>query len=212
MKIMKTIPCCLLATTMALALAACAAKSTPPTTTPEPPPVAADEAPPTAAEPAPAEAEPAPEAKAAAPTGPTGDLIDTADGMGTFTTFVKLVEEAGLTDALREDGPLTLFAPDDAAFAKLAAGELDKLRKDKKSLTALVNNHVLPGRAIKSVELGTMPTAKTAAGPELAIESADGTIKINGAVTVVKADVMTTNGVIHVIDVVLTPKRAKKAK
>lgn len=208
---MKTIPCCLLATTIALALAACAAKSTPPTAAPEPPPAAADEAPPTEAEPAP-EPEPAPEAKPAAPAGPTGDLIDTAEGLGSFTTFIKLVEEAGLTDALREDGPLTLFAPDDAAFAKLAAGELDKLRKDKKSLTALVNNHVLPGRAIKSVELGTMPTAKTAAGPELAIESADGTIKINGAVTVVKADVMTTNGVIHVIDVVLTAKRAKKAK
>ncbi|MBA3547853.1 MAG: fasciclin domain-containing protein [Nannocystis sp.] len=209
---MKKLPYCLLATTMALGLAACAAKSTPPATSPEPQP--AEGPPPVEAEPAATEpaAEPEP-ARSAASTTPTADLIDTADGMGTFTTFLKLVEEAGLTQALHEDGPLTLLVPDDAAFAKLAAGELDKLRKDKKSLTALVNNHVLPGRAIKSVELGTMPTARTAAGPEITIDSADGTIKLNGAGAVVKADVMTTNGVIHVIDIVLTPgKRAKKGK
>jgi uncharacterized surface protein with fasciclin (FAS1) repeats len=191
-------------------LAACAAKSTPTPTPPEPTPVekAAPEVEPVA--------EAAPEATPAtpaAPATPTRDLIDTADELGNFTTLLKLVEEAGLTNALREDGPLTLFAPDDAAFAKLAAGELEKLQKDKKSLTALLNYHVLPGRAIKSVELGTMPTAKTAAGPELTIESADGTIKINGAVTVVKADVLTTNGVIHVVDFLLTPqKKGKKAK
>ncbi len=207
---MKHLPSRLIATTMILALAACAAKSTPTPTTPEPTPVekAAPEAEPVA--------EAAPEATPAtpaAPATPTRDLIDTADELGNFTTLLKLVEEAGLTNALREDGPLTLFAPDDAAFAKLAAGELEKLQKDKKSLTALLNYHVLPGRAIKSVELGTMPTAKTAAGPELTIESADGTIKINGAVTVVKADVLTTNGVIHVVDFLLTPqKKGKKAK
>ena len=209
---MKNLPSRLLATTLTLALAACAATSAPPTTPPEPPP--AEKAPPAEVEPAP-EPEPAPVAEPAAPATPTRDLVDTAEGMGTFTTLVKLIDEAGLTDALREDGPLTLFAPDDAAFAKLAAGELDKLRKDKKSLTALLNYHVLPGRAIKSVEVGTMPSAATAAGPEIAIESADGSIKINGAATIVKADIMTTNGVIHVIDVVLSPagkKKPKKAK
>ena len=205
---MKHLPSRLIATTMILALAACAAKSTPTPTPPEPPP----------AEPAaPAEpvAEPAPEpapAAPAAPATPTRDLIDTADELGNFTTLLKLIEAAGLTTALREEGPLTLFAPDDAAFAKLAAGELEKLQKDKKSLVALLNYHVLPGRAIKSVELGTMPTAKTAAGPELTIESADGAIKINGTVMVVKADVLTTNGVIHVVDFLLTPQPKKKGK
>jgi len=203
---MKHSPSRLITTTMILALAACAAKSTPTPTPPEPPP--AEPATPT--EPV---AEAAPEATPATPATPTRDLIDTAEELGNFTTLLKLIEAAGLTNALREDGPLTLFAPDDAAFAKLAAGELEKLQKDKKSLVALLNYHVLPGRAIKSVELGTMPAAKTAAGPELSIESADGTIKINGAVTVVKADVLTTNGVIHVVDFLLTPQpKKKKAK
>ena len=200
---MKKFPSCLIATTLTFALAAC--KSAPPTATPEPAP-AEKTAP---AEVAP-EPEPEPVATAPAATTPTRDLIDTAEGMGTFGTFIKLIEEAGLTDGLREDGPLTLFAPDDAAFAKLAAGELEKLRKDKKSLAALLNYHVLPGRAIKSVELGTMPTATTAAGPDLAIELAEDTIKINGTVTVVKADIMTTNGVIHVVDFLLTPQAGKK--
>jgi uncharacterized surface protein with fasciclin (FAS1) repeats len=206
---MKNFPSRLIATTLTLALAACAAKSTPPPTPPEPTP--AEKAPPAEVEPTP---EPEP-AKAAAPATPTADLIDTADANGNFTTLIKLIDEAGLTNALREDGPLTLFAPDDAAFAKLADGELDRLRKDKKSLAALLNYHVLPGRAIKSTELGTMPTAKTAAGPDITLEFADDTLKINGTVTVTKADIMTTNGVLHVIDFLLTPgskKKGKKAK
>lgn len=202
---MKHSPSRLIATTMILALAACAAKSTPTPTPPEPPPVEK-------AAPAEPVAEASPEATPATPATPTRDLIDTADELGNFTMLIKLVEEAGLTNALREDGPLTLFAPDDAAFAKLAEGELEKLQKDKKSLAALLNYHVLPGRAIKSVELGTMPTAKTAAGPELTIEAADGAIKINGTVMVTKADVLTTNGVIHVVDFLLTPQPKKKGK
>jgi uncharacterized surface protein with fasciclin (FAS1) repeats len=207
---MKNFASRLIATTLTLALAACAAKSTPPPTPPASPP---EKAPPAEVAPEP---EPEPVAKAA-PATPTTDLLDTADALGTFETFIKLVDEAGLSNALREDGPLTLFVPDDAAFSKLAEGELERLRKDKKSLAALLNYHVLPGRAIKSTELGTMPTATTAAGPDIAIEAADGTIKINGAVTVTRADIMTTNGVIHVVDFLLTPlpgkkKQGKKAK
>ncbi len=206
--IMKKFSSSLISVTMTLALAACAAKSPAPTEAPpadQPPPE--DKAPPAeeppAAEPAPADA---------APSLPTKDIIDTAEDSDSFKTIVGLIEAAGLTNALREDGPLTVLVPDDAAFAKLDPGVLDKLRKDKKSLTALLNNHVLTGRAIKSVELGTMPSAKTAAGPEITIESVDGTIKINGTITVVKADVMTTNGVIHVIDTVILPAGKKKAK
>lgn len=192
----------LITTTMTLALAACAAKPATPTEAPpetKPPPAEVK-----------SEPEPTPPAEPAPPPTPTRDIVDTADGSDSFQTFVKIVEDAGLTNALREDGPLTVFVPDDAAFAKLAEGELDRLRKDKKSLAALLNYHVLTGRAIKSAELGTMPNAKTAAGPEITIESAEGTLKINGAVTIVKADIMTTNGVIHVIDSVLSPPRGKK--
>ena len=199
-----------IAAAMALALAACAAKSTPP---PETPPET--KAPP----PAEAPVAEAPPAEAPAPTPapqPMRDIVDTAEGSDTFKTLTKVINDAGLADALREDGPFTIFAPDDAAFAKLADGELERLSKDKKSLAALLNYHVLTGRAINSVELGNMTSAKTAAGPEITIESADGTIKINGAVTVVKADIMTTNGIIHVVDAVLSPmpgkKKPKKAK
>lgn len=204
---MHNISSSLLSATVTLLLAACAAKSPPPTETPAD--QAPTEAPPLAAE-EPA-AEPAAEPADAAPAAPAKDIIDTAEDSDSFKAIVGLIEEAGLTNTLREDGPLTVLVPDDAAFAKLAPGELDKLRKDKKALTALINNHVLAGRAIKSVELATMPSAKTATGPEITIESADGAIKINGVATVVKADIMTTNGVIHVIDTVLLPNK-KKAK
>lgn len=205
---MKKSLSCLISATLALALAACAKPSQPPEAPPEektpPPEVAATpEPPPTPAEPAP-------------PPTPTRDIIDTAEGSDSFKTFAKLAEEAGLTTALREDGPLTVLVPDDAAFEKLAEGELDRIRKDKKSLAALLNYHVLTGRAIKSVELGTMPTAATAAGPEITIEAVEGTITINGSVKVVKADIMTTNGVIHLVDSVISPpsgkKKPKKAK
>jgi uncharacterized surface protein with fasciclin (FAS1) repeats len=201
---MKHLSLSLITASVTLALAACAAKPTPPPDKPT-----EEKAPPVEEKPAepPAEVKPA---EPPAPALPTRDIVDTSEGSDQFKTFAKLVEDAGLTNALREDGPLTVLVPSDEAFAKLADGELDKLRKDKKSLAALLNYHVLTGRAIKSVELGTMPSAKTAAGPEITIENVEGTIKINGAVTVVTADVLTTNGVIHVIDAVLTPVRGKK--
>lgn len=199
----------LLAANLSLAPIAC--KDAPP---PQPPPEEKKEPPP--AEP-PVEKEPEPPAKPAEPPPPTRDIIDTADGSDTFKTIVKLIEEAGLTESLRNDGPFTILVPSDEAFAKLAAGELDRIKKDKKSLAALINYHVLTGRAIKSVELATMPTATTAAGPDITIEVPEGggDLTINGTVKILQADVMTTNGVIHVIDAVLTPvakKKPKKAK
>lgn len=193
----------------ALALAACAAKPNPDTApptepAPEPTPVVAEPAPEPAAEPA-EPAEPAP------PPAPTKDIVDTAAEAGTFTTLLSAIEAAGLKDTLKGPGPFTVFAPNDEAFAKLPKGELDKLLKNKKKLAELLNYHVVSGAAVKSTEASAMPTAKTVNGAELAIDASNG-VKLNGTATVVSADIVTTNGVIHVIDTVLTvPKAGKKA-
>ncbi len=192
----------------ALALAACAAKPNPDTAppsepAPEPAPVEAAVAP----EPAP---EPAKPAEPAPPPAPTKDIVDTAAEAGTFTTLLKAVEAAGLKDTLKGPGPFTVFAPNDEAFAKLPKGELDKLLKNKKKLADLLNYHVVSGAAVKSSEAAAMPTAKTVNGAEIAIDASSG-VKLNGVATVVSADIATTNGVIHVIDTVLTVPKAGKA-
>jgi uncharacterized surface protein with fasciclin (FAS1) repeats len=181
----------------ALALAACAAKpnpdTAPPTETPapEPAPVAAEPTPP------PEEAKPA---EPAPPPAPTKDIVDTA------------TEAGGLKDTLKGPGPFTVFAPNDEAFAKLPKGDLDKLLKNKKKLTDLLNYHVVSGAAVKSTEASAMPTAKTVQGGEIAIDASNG-VKLNGEATVVSADIAATNGVIHVIDTVLViPKPGKAPK
>lgn len=193
----------------ALALAACAAKpnpdSAPPTETPapEPAPVVAEPTPP------PEEAKPA---EPAPPPAPTKDIVDTATEAGNFTTLLKAIETAGLKDTLKGPGPFTVFAPNDEAFAKLPKGDLDKLLKNKKKLTDLLNYHVVSGAAVKSTEAAAMPTAKTVQGGEIAIDASNG-VKLNGEATVVSADIATTNGVIHVIDTVLViPKPGKAPK
>lgn len=188
----------------ALALAACAAKpnpdTAPPTETPAPEPA------PVAAEPTP-EPEPAKPEEPPPPPAPTKDIVDTATEAGTFTTLLKAVEAAGLKDTLKGPGPFTVFAPNDEAFAKLPKGELDKLLKNKKKLAEVLNYHVVSGAAVKSTEAAAMPTAKTVNGAEIAIDASSG-VKLNGTATVVSADIMTTNGVIHVIDNVLMPPKA----
>lgn len=188
----------------ALALAACAAKpnpdTAPPTETPAPEPA------PVAAEPTP-EPEPAKPEEPPPPPAPTKDIVDTATEAGTFTTLLKAVDAAGLTDTLKGPGPFTVFAPNDEAFAKLPKGELDKLLKNKKKLAEVLNYHVVSGAAVKSTEAAAMPTAKTVNGAEIAIDASSG-VKLNGTATVVSADIMTTNGVIHVIDNVLMPPKA----
>jgi uncharacterized surface protein with fasciclin (FAS1) repeats len=193
----------------ALALAACAAKpnpdTAPPTETPapEPAPVAAEPTPP------PEEAKPA---EPAPPPAPTKDIVDTATEAGNFTTLLKAIETAGLKDTLKGPGPFTVFAPNDEAFAKLPKGDLDKLLKNKKKLTDLLNYHVVSGAAVKSTEASAMPTAKTVQGGEIAIDASNG-VKLNGEATVVSADIAATNGVIHVIDTVLViPKPGKAPK
>ena len=138
------------------------------------------------------------------PTTAQGDIIETAAAAGSFTTLAKAVEAAGLTATLKGEGPFTVFAPTDEAFAKLPKGTLDALLKDKAKLTAILTYHVVPGK-VMSKDVAGMSSAKTVNGQELSIEAKDGKVKVNKA-TVTTADIAASNGVIHVIDQVLMPE------
>ncbi len=192
----------LFAVVAALTLAACnkPAETTPPVEqpAPEPAPVAAAE--PT---PPPAPEEPPP------PPAPTKDILTTATDAGNFTTLLAAIEKAGLTETLKGAGPFTVFAPTDEAFAKVPKAELDKLLKDKKKLAAVLNYHVVAG-SVKAADVAAMPTAKTVNGADVTVDATSG-VKINDA-TVISADIMTTNGVVHVIDTVLMPPKAAAKK
>ncbi len=131
------------------------------------------------------------------------DVVDTAIGAGNFTTLVKALQAAGLVETLRGEGPFTVFAPTDEAFAKLPAGTLESLLADKAKLTAVLTYHVVPGK-VMSTDVVKLTSAKTVQGQSVKISSAGG-VKIDGA-NVVTADIETTNGVIHVIDTVILPQ------
>ena len=134
------------------------------------------------------------------------DNVDTAVAAGNFGTLVAAVKAAGLVDTLKSAGPFTVFAPTDAAFAKLPKGTVEDLLKpeNKAKLTAILTYHVLPSKVVAADIAGKTMNAKTVQGTDLAVDAKSG-VKINDA-TVVTADVMATNGVIHVIDTVLLPK------
>jgi uncharacterized surface protein with fasciclin (FAS1) repeats len=133
---------------------------------------------------------------------PQNDLIEAARGAGSFTTLLAALEAAGLTDALRGDGPFTVFAPTDDAFAKLPEGALKGLLADEQKLKAILTYHVVPGR-VTSADVINLSEAKTLQGSKIAIETSQG-VRVNDA-RVVKVDVPATNGVIHVIDSVIVP-------
>jgi len=135
---------------------------------------------------------------------PAGDIIETATSAGSFTTLAKALEAAGLVETLKGEGPFTVFAPTDEAFAKLPEGTLDALLKDKEKLTAILTYHVVPGN-VTSEQVAGMTSAKTVNGQELRIASAAGKVTV-GQATVTQADIPATNGVIHVIDTVLLPE------
>ena len=130
------------------------------------------------------------------------DIVDTAVAAGKFKTLVKAVQAAGLVDTLKGDGPFTVFAPTDAAFAKLPKGTLAKLLKDKKALANILTYHVVPGK-VTAKQVAKLRTAKTVQGSELPIDSSNG-VRVGNA-NVVKADIHTTNGIVHAIDTVLIP-------
>jgi len=123
------------------------------------------------------------------------------------TTLVAAVKAAGLVDTLKGPGPFTVFAPTDAAFAKLPPGTLDRLLKpeNKAKLVKILTYHVVAGDIMSSAIAGTKTTVKTVEGQSLTVDATSGTVMVNDA-TVIKADVIASNGVIHVIDTVLMPK------
>ena len=135
------------------------------------------------------------------------DIVDTAAANGNFKTLVAAVKAAGLVDTLKGKGPFTVFAPTDAAFAKLPAGTIENLLKpeNKAQLVKILTYHVLPGKVMAGDVAAKNVSVATVQGQKLDV-SGGYVITINGVSTVVLADIVTDNGVIHVIDTVLLPK------
>lgn len=131
------------------------------------------------------------------------DIVDIAVADGNFTTLVAAVEAAGLVDTLKGDGPFTVFAPTDEAFAALPEGTVEALLDDIPTLTAILTYHVVPG-AVMSGDLSDGMTAETVNGQSVTIGVSDG-VTVDGA-NVVLADIEASNGVIHVIDAVILPE------
>jgi transforming growth factor-beta-induced protein len=131
------------------------------------------------------------------------DIVDTATNAGNFTTLATALQAAGLVDTLKGPGPFTVFAPTDAAFAKLPAGTLESLLADPDKLRAVLTYHVVSGK-LTSGDVAKLPSARTVEGEDVAISTSDGSVHI-GSATVTTPDVMASNGVIHVIDAVLLP-------
>jgi uncharacterized surface protein with fasciclin (FAS1) repeats len=134
------------------------------------------------------------------------DIVDTAVAGG-FITLVAAVKAAGLVDTLKGPGPFTVFAPTDAAFAKLPAGTLESLLKpeNKAKLVSILTYHVVAGK-VMAADVVKLKSAKTVEGESIAIKTADGGVMVDKA-HVTKTDIETSNGVIHVIDTVLMPKK-----
>ena len=136
------------------------------------------------------------------------DIVDTAVAAGTFKTLVAAVTAAKLVDTLKSKGPFTVFAPTDEAFAKLPKGTVDGLLKDIPKLTAVLTYHVVAGN-VPGSDVVQHPKLTTLQGQDLKVDASKWhmhkNVKINDA-QIVKADIATDNGVIHVIDKVLLPK------
>jgi uncharacterized surface protein with fasciclin (FAS1) repeats len=129
------------------------------------------------------------------------DIVDIAASAGSFDTLVAAVKEAALVETLKGDGPYTVFAPNDAAFAKIPPAQLEALLADKAQLTKVLTYHVVPGKVMAAdVKTGQVTTVE---GSALTITVSDG-VMIDNA-NVVKTDIVASNGVIHVIDTVLIP-------
>lgn len=137
------------------------------------------------------------------------DIVGIAAGNKDFSTLVTAVKAAGLVETLQGEGPFTVFAPTNAAFAKLPKATLEALLKDKKALTAILTYHVVAGKVMAAdvVKLKDGTKVKTVNGAEVKIGTKKG-VKVNDS-NVVKTDIEASNGVIHVIDTVLIPKAKK---
>jgi uncharacterized surface protein with fasciclin (FAS1) repeats len=134
------------------------------------------------------------------------DIVDTAVAAGQFKTLAAALKAAGLIDTLKGNGPFTVFAPTDEAFAKLPKGTVEDLLKpeNKAKLTAVLTYHVVPGK-VMAADVIKVKEAKTVQGSSLKVNAAGGKVMVDNA-TVVKTDIAASNGVIHVIDSVVLPK------
>ena len=148
----------------------------------------------------------APLACASAQSAPDKNIVEVAVGAGQFNTLVAAVNAAGLGETLMGKGPFTVFAPTDAAFAKLPAGTIDALLADREALTKILTYHVIPGKVMSGdIVAAGGASAATVNGQQLSVVLRDGKVYAGNA-QVIAADVGASNGVIHVIDPVLLPE------
>lgn len=133
------------------------------------------------------------------------DIVDTAVDNGNFTTLAAALEAGDLVDTLKSDGPFTVFAPTDAAFAKLPDGTVEMLLlpENKDQLVAILSYHVVPGK-VNAAQVVNLDSASTANGSDVAISVREGSVYVNDS-RVVKTDIYASNGVIHVVDTVILP-------
>ncbi len=132
------------------------------------------------------------------------DIVDTAVAAGSFKTLATALEAAGLIETLKGKGPFTVFAPTDDAFAKLPAGTVESLLKDKEKLTKILLYHVVSGN-VTAKDVVKLKSAKTAEGSSVKINVKEGKVMVDNA-NVIKTDIAASNGVIHVIDTVIIPE------
>jgi len=143
---------------------------------------------------------------AATANGKRADIVQTAVDAGSFNTLVAAVKAAGLVETLQGPGPFTVFAPTDEAFARLPTGTVENLLKpeNKSKLVAILTYHVVPGKVMSKDIAGKKTMAKSVEGSEIDVDATSG-VKVDNA-KVIKADIETSNGVIHVIDTVIMPQ------
>ena len=143
---------------------------------------------------------------AATATGKKADIVQTAVDAGSFNTLVAAVKAADLVETLQGAGPFTVFAPTDEAFARLPAGTVENLLKpeNKSKLVAILTYHVVPGKVMSNDLAGKKTMAKSVEGSQIEVDATNG-VRVDSA-TVVKADIEASNGVIHVIDIVIMPQ------
>ena len=132
------------------------------------------------------------------------DIVETAVNAGSFNTLVTAVKAAGLVETLSGPGPFTVFAPTDDAFAKLPAGTVEALLKDKAKLTSVLTYHVVSGKYM-AADVVKMSSLKSVQGQDIAISLKDGAAMADNA-KIIQTDIVCSNGVIHVIDAVILPK------
>jgi uncharacterized surface protein with fasciclin (FAS1) repeats len=131
------------------------------------------------------------------------DIVDTAVAADNFETLVTAVQAAGLVETLKGEGPFTVFAPTDAAFAEIPAEDLEALLADKEKLTAVLTYHVVPGKVMAADVMG-LDSATTVQGSDVDVQVVEGGVQVDGA-NVIQTNIEASNGVIHVIDSVIMP-------